>query len=314
MDHTADRAARRRPLLRRPLGRELRRDPDRMDDARRMTPREVGTRRPGAAGRVRRPAARHAVEPDLAAHRRAGRRRRVRAGPRRGRAGDSPLEESLCTVTAAGGGPLVVPDAADDDRVRDLPPGHLGPGRRLPRRPADRPERPGHRHALRVRPRRRGSGRTPTSRRCAGWPTPSSPSSSCRRWCASTRATGCAGAWPIDAAGIGTFDWDLVTGQLAWDDRLIAHVRLRRRGLRPEHRGVQRPAAPRRPAAGHRRAAGLHRHLRRVRVGVPRRPSRTARPAGCTPAAGPCAARTAPPSGSSARPTTPPASGPAPPA
>ena len=26
----------------------------------------------------------------------------------------------------------------------------------------------------------------------------------------------------IDAAGIGTFDWDLVTGRLAWDDRLIA--------------------------------------------------------------------------------------------
>jgi PAS domain S-box-containing protein len=26
----------------------------------------------------------------------------------------------------------------------------------------------------------------------------------------------------IDAAGIGTFDWDLVTGKLAWDDRLIA--------------------------------------------------------------------------------------------
>ena len=26
----------------------------------------------------------------------------------------------------------------------------------------------------------------------------------------------------VDAAGIGTFDWDLVTGQLAWDDRLIA--------------------------------------------------------------------------------------------
>src|SRR6478609_4395477 len=33
-----------------------------------------------------------------------------------------PLEESLCTVTAAGAGPLVVADARTDDRVRDLPP------------------------------------------------------------------------------------------------------------------------------------------------------------------------------------------------
>ena len=26
----------------------------------------------------------------------------------------------------------------------------------------------------------------------------------------------------IDAAGIGTFDWDLISGRLTWDDRLIA--------------------------------------------------------------------------------------------
>ena len=26
----------------------------------------------------------------------------------------------------------------------------------------------------------------------------------------------------IDSAGIGTFDWDLVTGRLTWDDRLLA--------------------------------------------------------------------------------------------
>ena len=44
-------------------------------------------------------------------------------------------------------------------------------------------------------------------------------------------------------------------------------------------------AAPRRPAAGHRGAAGQHRHLRRVRVGVPGRPAGRRRRAGCTPAA-----------------------------
>ena len=25
----------------------------------------------------------------------------------------------------------------------------------------------------------------------------------------------------VDAAGIGSFDWDLVTGRLGWDDRLL---------------------------------------------------------------------------------------------
>ena len=35
---------------------------------------------------------------------------------------DGPLAESLCTVTAASGAPLVVPDAWNDERVHDLPP------------------------------------------------------------------------------------------------------------------------------------------------------------------------------------------------
>ena len=35
---------------------------------------------------------------------------------------EGPLEESLCTVTAASGAPLLVGDAVTDERVRELPP------------------------------------------------------------------------------------------------------------------------------------------------------------------------------------------------
>ena len=43
---------------------------------------------------------------------------------------ESPLDDSLCTVTAAGAAPLVVDDARADERVRDLPP--VAPGRSAP--------------------------------------------------------------------------------------------------------------------------------------------------------------------------------------
>ena len=47
----------------------------------------------------------------------------------------------------------------------------------------------------------------------------------------------------IDAAEIGSFDWDLVTGRLVWDDRLVRALRLRPGHLRRDDRGVPRPAA-----------------------------------------------------------------------
>ena len=74
----------------------------------------------------------------------------------------------------------------------------------------------------------------------------------------------------IDAAGVGTFDWDLSTGALTWDERLLELFGLRPRGVRRHHRRLQRPAAPRR--RGPRRAgpAGGRRHRRRVPRGVPR--------------------------------------------
>ena len=184
-------------------------------------------------------------------------------------------------------------------RVRDLPPVTSGQvGAYLGAPLTDRDGR-GHRHALRVRPGRRGSGRSTdvaTLRRLAdAVVTELELSALVREYEGDRLRWGLA----IDAAGIGTFDWDLVTGRLAWDDQLIAmfgyDVDDFDQTIEAFNARLHPDDLPRVTDALQR----LHRHLRRVRVGVPGRPSRTARPAGCTPAAGRCAARTAPPTGSS---------------
>ena len=133
---------------------------------------------------------------------------------------ETPLADSLCTVTAAGTGPLAVADARSDDRVRHLPPvagsrvgSYLG------------------------YPLIRASGQV-VGALCVFGPEP-------REWSDDDVATlrqlaaavmtelefaalgleyeGDRLRWglAIDAAGIGTFDWDLTTGQLTWDDQLI---------------------------------------------------------------------------------------------
>ena len=144
------------------------------------------------------------------------------SGPAEGTVGEvSPLDESLCTVTATGDGPLVLPDAPADPRVRELPSvrsGTVGSYLGMPLV---------------------GNGGTTIGVLCVFDPEP-------RDWSDSDVATlrqlavsvvtelelsalvreyendrlrwGLA----IDAAGIGTFDWDLVGGRLSWDDRLLA--------------------------------------------------------------------------------------------
>ncbi|ABS03510.1 SpoIIE family protein phosphatase [Kineococcus radiotolerans] len=135
-------------------------------------------------------------------------------------AGAGPLADSLCTVTAAGGGPLVVSDAATDERVAGLPPvtsGAVGAYLGVPLTGQD-----GH----------------VVGALCVFDPAP-------RTWNAtdvallSDLATAVASElelsalsvdyeaarqrWQlsITAAGIGSFDWDLLTGELVWDERLI---------------------------------------------------------------------------------------------
>ena len=96
----------------------------RVDDARRMVPREVG---PDGLQRLAEFAARllgTPVQPDLAAHRRPGRRRGVRPVPRIGRAGSPAGGVALHRDRAAAGGPRVVVDAPEDERVHGLPRSH----------------------------------------------------------------------------------------------------------------------------------------------------------------------------------------------
>ncbi|MCW2698965.1 MAG: putative sensor protein [Blastococcus sp.] len=133
---------------------------------------------------------------------------------------DSPLAESLCTVTAAGTGALVVSDARGDERVRDLPPvasGQVGSYLGIPLT--------GHSGqvvgALCVfgpRPREWSDTDVATLRQLAQSTVTELELSALLGEYESDRVR-----WglAIDAAGLGTFDWDLVTGRLAWDDQLI---------------------------------------------------------------------------------------------
>ncbi|HEX2074140.1 MAG TPA: SpoIIE family protein phosphatase [Geodermatophilus sp.] len=134
---------------------------------------------------------------------------------------EGPLADSLCTVTAAGGIPLAIPDTRADERVRHLSPvvsGQVGSYLGTPLT---------------------GDGGAAIGALCVFDPHP-------RQWTDLDVATlaqlagsvvtelelaALAGEYEsqrlrwglaIDAAGIGTFDWDLRSGELMWDDRLIA--------------------------------------------------------------------------------------------
>ncbi len=131
------------------------------------------------------------------------------------------LEDSLCTATANSGGALVVTDAVADPRVAHLPPVTSGVVRSY----------------LGV-PVAGGDGVT-IGALCVFGPAPREWSDSDVTVLHQLAASAVAelelawltaqfeasrARWELatDAAGIGTFDWDLTTGQLLWDDRLLA--------------------------------------------------------------------------------------------
>jgi PAS domain S-box-containing protein len=132
-----------------------------------------------------------------------------------------PLNESLCTVTAAGTGPLVVSDARSDARVRDLPPvtsGQVGAYLGAPLVGMSG-QVIGALCVFGPEPRTWSDDDVTTLRQLAeSAVTELELSALVRRYETNRLRWGLA----IDAAGIGTFDWDLVTGRLAWDDHLIA--------------------------------------------------------------------------------------------
>jgi PAS domain S-box-containing protein len=133
----------------------------------------------------------------------------------------SDLSDSLCTVTVAGGGPLAVQDAPRDVRVAHLPPVSNGVVRSYLGVPL-------------VTPRGEAVGAL-----CVFDPDPSTWSDTdvqllqqlAGSVVAELELAALTGEYQstldrwelaIDAAGVGSFDWDLVTGELSWDDRLLA--------------------------------------------------------------------------------------------
>jgi GAF domain-containing protein len=133
---------------------------------------------------------------------------------------ESPLCDSLCTVTASGTGALIVADARADDRVRDLPPvqsGQVGSYLGYPLVRAGG-EVVGALCVFGPAPRVWSETDVATLRQLAG-----SVMTELELAALVLEYEGDRLRWglAIDSAGIGAFDWDLATGQLSWDERLI---------------------------------------------------------------------------------------------
>ncbi|MGZ4549897.1 MAG: SpoIIE family protein phosphatase [Blastococcus sp.] len=132
-----------------------------------------------------------------------------------------PLEESLCTVAAGGGKPLLVADARTDTRVSDLPPVRSGAVASYLGMPLVSANGlvVGVLCVFDPAPRTWSEADVEILARLAGPVVTELELSAQVRRNADDRLR-----WQlaVDAAGIGTFDWDLVTGHLASDDLLIA--------------------------------------------------------------------------------------------
>jgi serine phosphatase RsbU (regulator of sigma subunit)/PAS domain-containing protein len=134
---------------------------------------------------------------------------------------EGPLDESLCTVTATSDGTaLVVPDARSDDRVRHLPPvasGDVGSYLGTPLTTASGTVI-GVLCVFDPEPRPWSDADVATLRQLAASVVTELELGALVGEYESDRVR-----WglAIDAAGIGTFHWDLTTGTLIWDDRLV---------------------------------------------------------------------------------------------
>jgi PAS domain S-box-containing protein len=132
----------------------------------------------------------------------------------------TPLDRSLTALVAAGDGPLVLPDAAQDPRLADLPlvgQGAVGACLGLPLAGFDG----GTVGALVVtdrRVRRWSDGDIALARQMADSVATELELSALAREFEAHRLRF---ELAIDAAEIGSFDWDLVSGRLIWDDRLV---------------------------------------------------------------------------------------------
>jgi serine phosphatase RsbU (regulator of sigma subunit)/PAS domain-containing protein len=198
---------------------ELQRAPERMDAARRLRPRQAGTpvldRLAELAARLLgADASQVSLLTDV---------QLVAGGtglPPGTIGSETPLADSLCTVTAAGGRPLAIGDARADERLRGLPPVASGQVRAYLGTPLTDAggQVIGSLCVFGPGVREWSETDVATLRQLGDSVTTELEMVALVRQYESDRLR-----WglAIDAAGIGTFDWDLTTGQLSWDDRLI---------------------------------------------------------------------------------------------
>ncbi|MCA0145661.1 SpoIIE family protein phosphatase [Blastococcus sp. LR1] len=219
MDGSSDRAVAAEATSADHAAAQLRQDPSRTEAARRILPRgdrpglhrlaELAARLLGTSG------SQVALLTDV---------QHVAAGTGAATAGTTgPLEESLCTVTAAlpPGDVLVVTDAASDPRVRDLPPVRAGiVGSYLGTPLTDDDGHPiGALCVFDAEPRPWAPSELATLQQLAGSVMTELQLSALLRRYEDDRVR-----WELatDAGGVGTWDWDQTTGELVWDDQLMA--------------------------------------------------------------------------------------------
>jgi serine phosphatase RsbU (regulator of sigma subunit)/PAS domain-containing protein len=133
---------------------------------------------------------------------------------------EMPLQSTACAVAAADRAPFAVPDARSDHRLADLPPvaaGVVGSYLGVPLLDSEG-RVVGVLCVVAPTPRPWSDTDVGTLRQLAAAAMTELELAALRTEYASDRLR-----WglAIDAAGIGTFDWDLRTGELVWDTRLI---------------------------------------------------------------------------------------------
>ena len=130
------------------------------------------------------------------------------------------LAEALCTLTAIVDGPMVVTDAATDERVRDLEPvssGVVGSYLGVPLSTRNGTV-VGALCVFEPMPRTWTDGDVVLLGRLAELAVADLQASALAE---ADDARRILSELATSAAGVGTFDWDLTTGRLAWDDRLV---------------------------------------------------------------------------------------------
>ena len=216
---------------------------------------------------------------------------------------DSPLADSLCTVTASSGRPLVVPDAATDARVSHLPPvssGQVGAYLGVPL-VSDDGTAVGAMCVFDPLPRAWSHEDVALLQQLA-----SSAVAELELTALTSEHETARVLWElaIDAAGIGTFDWDLGPGRLSWDERLLELFGIGRDEfegtIEAFNARVHADDLPRVERALREAIETGGTFQAEYRVVLP-----TGQLRGSTPAGGPCWVRTAPPYGCSVRRTTP---------